>query len=98
MCYDLFRGGDGDNLYIPRASIPKSVNQSDFLYGKKAYQRYLDMREQLDIIEKEEIEPQISLLRQRLIHKRDEIGVAVRKARGTVYVSYTETINELAFS
>ena len=40
------------------------------------------MRGQLDIIQKEEIEPQVMLLRQRLIQKRDQIEDAVHKARG----------------
>ena len=62
------------------------------MHGKQAYQRYLDMRGQLDIIQKEEIEPQVMLLRQRLIQKRDQIEDAVHKARGECRCSVSESI------
>ena len=62
------------------------------MHGKQAYQRYLDMRGQLDIIQKEEIEPQVMLLRQRLIKKRDQIEDAVHKARGECRFSVSESI------
>ena len=62
------------------------------MHGKQAYQRYLDMRGQLDIIQKEEIEPQVMLLRQRLIQKRDQIEDAVHKARGECRFSVSESI------
>lgn len=66
--------------------LPKTVNPNDFVYGKEAYQLYLSNKRQLDRLEKEEIEPQISLLRQRLIEKRDRIDDALYKAKGDCHL------------
>lgn len=74
--------GDNGYVYIPAAKIPRGVNPANFLYGKEAYQCYIDMRGQLDIIQREEIEPEIKQLRHRLVQKRDKIGQTVHKARG----------------
>lgn len=61
--------------------MPKYVNPSDFLYGKAAYQRYIENKRKLDELEQEEVEPQIASLRNRLIAKRDQLEEVVVKAK-----------------
>lgn len=60
------------------------MDAGDFLYGKEAYQYYLDHKRYLDEIEREQLQPQINALRQRLVEKKAQVDTAVAKARGII--------------